>query len=253
MLPLSCWILEDEPPALRRLEQVLAEVSPATRITFTTDSLAPARAALNERPHPALIFSDIQLADGVSLDLWESAPCQCPIIFTTAYDQYSIRAFRTNGIDYLLKPVSGEDLYRALEKLGRLQATPPPDWRALSELLIPPKKAYRTRILARYRQDWVPVSVEDLRQIYSSDGITFGVSADGKRYLLEESLDRLAEALDPARWFRINRSQIVHILGVRKLSTYFNHRLVLELDSEGGGDNIVSRQRVKDCKEWLGN
>ena len=253
MLPLSCWILEDEPPAMRRLREVLTEVSPGTQISFTTDSVAPARAALKERPHPDVIFSDIQLADGVSLDLWESATCNCPIIFTTAYDQYGIRAFRTNGVDYLLKPVSPEELARALDKLNRLQQPATPDWRALSELLAPPITSYRNRILARYRQDWVPVAIEDLRQIYSSDGITFAVSGDGKRYLLEESLERLAEELDPGRWFRINRSQLVHILGVRKVSSYFNHRLVLDLNTSGGGDNIVSRQRVRDCKEWLGN
>ncbi|MGB3800825.1 MAG: response regulator, partial [Lewinella sp.] len=155
MLPLSCWILEDEPPAMRRLREVLMQVSPGTQVTFTTDSVAPARAALHERPHPDVIFSDIQLADGVSLDLWESVPCHCPIIFTTAYDQYGIRAFRTNGVDYLLKPVSAEELSRALDKVSRLQKPPTPGWRTLSQLIAPPTKAYRSRILARYRQDWV--------------------------------------------------------------------------------------------------
>ena len=253
MSPLSCWILEDEPPALRRLRQVIADVAPGTRIDFTTDSLAPARRALEERAHPDVIFSDIQLADGLSLELWESVRCDCPIIFTTAYDHYSIRAFRTNGIDYLLKPVAEEDLARALDKMDRLRGSPPPDWHGLASLLRPDGPAYRQRILVRHRQDWVPVDCNDLRQVYSAEGVTFAIDRQGRRYLIEESLERIGEELDPARWFRINRSQLVHIDGVRKVSRYFNHRLILELDSAGEGDNIVSRQRVKQCREWLGN
>lgn len=253
MPPLSCWILEDEPPALRRLRQLIGEVAPGTRIDFTSDSIAPARRALRERPHPDLIFSDIQLADGVSLDLWEETHCACPIIFTTAYDQYSMRAFRTNGIDYLLKPVGSKELGQALDKLERLRGRPTPDWQQLATLFGGGGATYRDRLLVRHRQDWVPVATDTLRQIYSADGMTFAVAQNRTRYVVEESLERLAEILDPARWFRINRSQLVHIGGVRRVSSYFNHRLILELDSEGEGDNIVSRQRVKDCRAWLGN
>lgn len=252
MPPLKYWILEDEPPALRRLQQVIGEVAPGSTAEFVADSIAPARRALKDLPHPDVIFSDMHLADGLSLELWESVSCSCPIIFTTAYDQYSIRAFRTNGIDYLLKPVSAEELSRALGKLERLRAAAPPDWKRLTALLRPPAPAYRQRMLVRYRDDWVPVETNDLRQVYSSEGLTFALDAGGKRYLVEESLERLAEELDPQRWFRINRGQVVHIDGVKKVSSYFNHRLVLELDTRGEGDNIVSRQRVKECREWLG-
>ena len=252
MPPLNCWILEDEPPALRRLRQLIEEVSPGTRIEFSSDSIAPAHRALLERPHPDLIFSDIHLADGVSLDLWEEVRCNCPIIFTTAYDQYSIRAFRTNGIDYLLKPVARQDLAQALDKLDRLRGQPAPDWERLAAAFGGGGATYRSRLLVRHRQDWVPVATDTLRQVYSSEGLTFALDKSGKRYVVDESMERLAEVLDPARWFRINRSQLVHIDGVRRVSSYFNHRLILELDTAGEGDNIVSRQRVKDCREWLG-
>ncbi|WP_116107666.1 LytR/AlgR family response regulator transcription factor [Lewinella sp. IMCC34191] len=253
MLPHSCWILEDEPPAMRRLREILARVSPVTQITFSTDSIAPARAALKERPHPDVIFSDIELADGVSLDLWETVKCSCPIIFTTAYDQYGVRAFRTNGVDYLLKPVTETELVRALDKVSRIRQPSTPDWGALSRMISPPAKNYRQRMLVRYRQDWIPIETDQLRQIYSSDGVTLATGTDGKRYLLDGTLDRLADELDPDLWFRINRGQIVHVRGVRKVTAYFNHRLALELDTEGAGENIVSRQRVKACREWLGN
>ena len=253
MSPLRCWILEDEPPALRRLKKLLEEVAPGSSVEFSTDSLAPARGALKERPHPQVIFSDIQLADGLSLDLWESVTCHCPIVFTTAYDQYSMRAFRTNGVDYLLKPVGKEDLERALDKIRRLGQQPAPNWEALAGLFRQPTPTYRNRLLLRYRQDWVPVDCDDLRQLYSKEGLTFAVDKDRKRYIADDSVERLAEELDPARWFRINRSQLVHIDGVRKVSSFFNHRLILELDTPGEGDNVVSRQRVKDCRAWLGN
>ena len=253
MRAIRYWILEDEPPALRRLRQVIAEVAPGSTLEYSADSIAPARRALEELPPPEVVFSDIRLADGLSLDLWEQVPCPCPIVFTTAYDQYGIRAFRTNGIDYLLKPVAAEELRRALAKLDRLRGTPPPDWQQLARLLRPPAPEYRKRILVRHRDDWVPMDCDALRQVYSADGLTFAVDARGSRFLVDESLDRLSEALDPACWFRINRSQLVHIAGVRRVSAYFNHRLILELDYSGGGDNVVSRQRVKACREWLGN
>ena len=249
----NCWIIEDEPPAMRRLSRMLHEIAPETRITFATDTIEATRRALSVRTHPDLIFSDIQLADGLSFELWESVECSCPIIFTTAYDQYSIRAFRVNGMDYLLKPVVAEELRGALDKVDRLRPTPPADYAALLQVLQQPtqKTVYRQRLLGQYRQDQVPVRVSDLRQIYSEDGLTFAVGTDAIRYLLDESLDRLQEELDPGDWFRINRSQIVHAAAVRKVSSYFNHRIVLELVPAGVGDNIVSRPRVKACREWL--
>lgn len=250
MSPLSCWIIEDEPPALRRLSKLVDQLRPGVDIAFTTDAIQPAVAALRSRPHPDVIFSDIHLADGNCFDIWEEVDSDCPIIFTTAYDQYSIRAFKVNSIDYLLKPVEENELERALHKLERTTATPP-DLRALSALLRRGQPSYRERFLAQYRQDWVPVRVAELRQFYSEDGMTFALSAAGKRYLLDETLDRIFEALDPNQWFRINRSQIVNIEAVIKVQPYFNHRLTLTLQPSGGGDNIVSRQRVKDCKEWL--
>ncbi len=253
MLPRSCWIIEDEPPALRRLRRMLQQVAPQTEIAFSADSIAPARRALLTLPHPDLIFSDIQLADGLSFELWESTPCTCPIVFTTAYDQYSIRAFGVNGIDYLLKPVGEDELLRSLQKLDRLRHSPPPDWSALlATLQQPSAPRYRERFLAQYRQDWVPVPVDELRQLYSTDGMTFTTAIDGKRYLLDKPLDHLEPQLDPKFWFRINRAQIVHVAAVRKVSPYFNHRLVLELMPGGEGDNVVSRSRVLGCREWLG-
>lgn len=249
----DCWIIEDEPPALRRLQQLITRVRPDLHVSFTTDTVSGAKKALAERPHPRVIFSDIQLADGLSFQIWESTSCNCPVIFTTAYDQYGIRAFRVNSIDYLLKPVETEALEQALAKLDTIRASlPRPDYGEIARLVRRKEPVYRRRFLAQHRQEWLPIKVDELRQIYSENSLTFALTTSGQRYLLDETLDRIEEELDPRNWFRINRGQIVHVEAVRKVQPYFNHRLVLDLSPNGDRENIVSRQRVKACRAWLG-
>lgn len=253
MPPLSCWIIEDEPPALRRLSRLVKEVRPGTEITFTSDSIEATLIQLSKVAAPDFILSDIHLADGLSFQIWENSDCKCPIIFTTAYDQYSIRAFKVNSIDYLLKPIEVADLERSLNKLEVLSHVShhSPDWQQIARLIERKEPAYRERFLAQYRQEWVPVKASDLRQIYSEDGLTLSLSTNNHRFLLDESLDRIESELDPKQWFRINRAQIIHIEAVQKISPYFNHRLALTLQPAGSMDNIVSRQRVKACREWM--
>ena len=249
----SCWIIEDEPPALRRLTRLLGQAAPGVSVTFTTDSVSALRAALRQRPHPDFVLSDIHLADGLSLDAWEEGGCDCPIIFTTAYDEYGIRAFHVNSIDYLLKPVEVADLAHSLEKLARLRPEGgAPDWARIAAMVGGQTPTYRSRFLAQRGNELVPVRAADLGQLYSEDGLTFALTRDRQRLLLSETLDRLTGELDPAEWFRINRAQIVHLNAVRRASPYFNHRLHLDLRPDAGLDNIVSRARVADFKQWLG-
>lgn len=250
---MTAWIIEDEPPALRRLTNLLLEVRPQLSIAFSTDSVASCVRALKTLPHPDIIFSDIHLADGLAFSIWETTPCDCPIIFTTAYDQYSMRAFHVNGIEYLLKPIGTEDLDRALAKLDRLRPAMPQDWSRIANLIQQQQPVYRERFLAQKGQEWLPIRVSDLRQIYASDGLTFALTETGQRVLLDDTLDRIEEELDPKDWFRINRAQIVHAAAIRKIQPYFNHRLVLELQPKGDGENLVSRQRVKAFKGWIGS
>lgn len=250
---MTAWIIEDEPPALRRLTKLLEQCRPLLRIAFTTDSVASCVRALQEKPHPDVIFSDIHLADGLSFSIWEQATCDCPVIFTTAYDQYGVRAFRVNSIDYLMKPIDPEELERALSKLENLRRPAlQPDWGELAHLIQQKQPVFRERFLAQKGQEWLPVKVGDLRQLYSSDGLTFALTSTGQRVLLDETLDRIEEELDPREWTRINRAQIVHVDAITKAQPYFNHRLVLELSPRGELENIVSRPRVKAFKAWLG-
>lgn len=250
---MTAWLIEDEPPALRRLTNLLAKTRPGLDIAFTADSIASCVRALKELPHPDVIFSDIHLADGLSFSIWEQVPCQCPVIFTTAYDQYGVRAFRVNSIDYLMKPIEAADLERALHKLEtRHRPALPTDWSQLASLIRQQQPTYRERFLAQKGQEWLPVKVSELRQVYSSDGLTFALTNAGQRVLLDDTLDRIEEELDPREWFRINRAQIIHVEAITKAQPYFNHRMVLELSPKGELDNIVSRPRTKEFKEWLG-
>lgn len=248
----SAWIIEDEPPALRRLTKLLKEVRPDLRIAYQGDSIASCVRALESLPEPDVIFSDIHLADGLAFQIWEQHQTSCPIIFTTAYDQYGIRAFRVNSIDYLLKPIATPDLERALQKMEERKPTIMPDWNQLAAMVQQKQPVFRERFLAQKGQEWMPVKVVELRQIYSSSGLTFALTTNNQRVLLDDTLDRITEELNPRQWFRINRAQIVHVDAVVKASPYFNHRLVLELSPKGELENLVSRQRVKEFKGWLG-
>lgn len=249
----TAWIIEDEPPALRRLTKLLAEQRPDLRLAFSSDSIASSVRALKTQPHPDVIFSDIHLADGLAFRIWEQQLYAGPIVFTTAYDQYGVRAFRVNSIDYLLKPIQTEELARALAKLDdRAPAALPQNWTEITRLIQRDQPAYRERFLAQKGPEWLPIRAEDLRQVYSSNGLTFALTATGQRVLLGDALDRITEELDPCIWYRINRAQIVHVDAITKVSPYFNHRLVLVLQPAGELENIVSRQRVKEFKQWLG-
>ena len=236
-----------------RLTKLLAAARPGLTIAFSTDSIASCVRALKTLPHPDVIFNDIHLADGIAFTIWETETCKCPIIFTTAYVQYGIRAFRVNSIGYLLKPIETPELERALAKRDDLsQPALTRDWSQLAAFIRRGQPLYRERFRAQKGQEWLPVRVDDLRRIYSSDGLTFALTATGLRVLLDDVLDRIEEELDPKYWFRINRAQIVHVEAVLKVQPYFNHRIVLELAPKGELKNIVSRQRVKACKGWLG-
>ena len=256
MSALKVWIIEDEPPAQRRLEKLLAATRPEAQVVFSCDTVSGARIALESREHPDLIFSDIELADGNCFDLWSTVEVHCPIIFTTAYDQYAVRAFEVNSVDYLLKPVEEARLAAALDKFDGLRHntfSAGVDLQALSALITERKPAYRQRFVLQHRKDWVAVRTEEFAHFWSDDGLTFGLTHAGQRHLVPDTLDRLTEQLDPASWHRISRAQLVHATAVERASPYFNHRLKLSLKPASDGlENVVSRQRVKGFLAWWG-
>ena len=247
-------IIEDEHYAAKRLQTLLAECMSDAHILGVCDSIEDSVEFLKNKPKPDLIFMDIQLADGLSFDIFKQVEVTSPIIFSTAFDEYTLQAFKVNSIDYLLKPVDNKELVAALEKFKTLHQNEvhPKNWQELLQAFQQPKKAYKTRFLVKSGQEFIRLNVENIAYYYSEDGLTFAVSKQGKRHIIDPTLDLLTEQINPEFFYRINRKQIVQIDSIEKIHTYFNNRLKLELKPALTDDVIVSRERVKDFKNWIG-
>lgn len=244
-------IIEDEIPAARQLIKLLNAARPTWQIVGTLDSVQGAIRWLGEAPPPDLIFMDIQLADGISFDIFKSVEVKSPVIFSTAYDQYAIQAFRVNALDYLLKPVDPELLDIALEKIEKRQISPASaQMEALMKYLG--KSAFKDRFLVKTGQTLTQLSVSDIAFFHSSDGLTQAWIFSGKKYFIEHPLDELEAMLDPNEYFRVSRKLLVRSNAIKKIHLHLNSRLKLELQPEMPEECFVSRERVADFKAWLG-
>lgn len=248
-------IVEDELPAAKRLTQMIRKVRPRAEVIKIIDSVEAARDFFKNEPHPELAFFDIQLADGLSFDIFEGLEIRMPVIFTTAYDQYTIKAFKVNSVDYLLKPIDDEELAYALDKYDRLFAqamAPVFDKQVLRELIKgveqPP---FRKRFLIKIGQQLTYLNCEDIRYFYSDEGIVYAKTRKGKKHMIDCTLDQLVDMLDPVVYFRINRKIILNVESIYKIHPYFNSRLKLELKPDTDLEVIVSRDRVSNFKKWL--
>ncbi len=246
-------IIEDEKPAARRLQQLLVQERPQAEVLSILDSVESAVRWLRENPPPELMFLDIQLADGLSFDIFREAEVQSPAIFTTAYDQYALKAFKLNSIDYLLKPIDPEELRQALGKFGRLFGKAPLLSKNAIESLLQAFQApeYKERFIVRAGQQLTYIQVQDIQYFYSEDGMLFARMKDKKRHALDYTLDQLESLLNPRDFFRLNRKAIAHINAISRVSPYFNSRLAVELRPKPDFEVIVSRDRVSDFKNWL--
>ncbi len=243
-------IIEDEQPAARLLQRVLAAVEPEAEVLALLHSVEESVHWLQQNPAPDLILLDIQLGDGLSFDIFKQITVQSPVIFTTAYDAYTLRAFKLNSVDYLLKPIEPEELRAALLKFKQFfPASKAPDWQQL--LVHFQKPAYRERLLIRSGTATLFIPISQAAYFYSEDGLSFVVPSSGKRSLLETTLEKLEQELDPGQFFRINRKLIVQISAIQRIEPYFNSRLSLQLTPDPTFEVIVSRERVADFKEWL--
>lgn len=246
-------IIEDEKPAARRLEQLIRQQRPQAEILGPVDSVEKAVQWFRDNPGPDLLFLDIQLADGLSFDIFREVEVRSPVIFTTAYDQYTLKAFKLNSVDYLLKPIDPEELQQALDKFGRYYGKAPLVDASALESLIQSFQApeYKERFIVKIGQQLSFIQVEEVRYFYSEDGLLFAQMKDRKRHALDYTLDQLENLLDPKTFFRLNRKAIANIEAIHKVSPYFNSRLVVEMRPAPGFEVIVSRDRVNDFKNWL--
>lgn len=247
-------ILEDEALAAERLTMLIQQVRPQAAVVASLDSVEEAVAWLGKGPALDLAFFDIQLADGASFEVFERAAVPCPVIFTTAYDQYALRAFKVNSVDYLLKPVTAEDLEKAFQQYEALkQAFQPPaafDPQALAAALQSASKPYKQRFVLRAGHQFLSVKASDISCLFTEHKVNWLRHRNGKKYAMDYTLEQMEELLDPALFFRISRQYVVHIDAIMEATAYSNARLKLRL--EDGEEVLVSRDRVGDFKAWLG-
>lgn len=247
-------IIEDERPAAKRLAKLLGEHCPGCEIIEMIDSVETAVHWLGHSPQPDLILMDIQLADGLSFDIFSKTEVSAPVIFTTAFDQYTLRAFKVNSVDYLLKPIDPEELKRAIEKFRKFhQKKETYDRTGLEKMLrsVLPQQRHKERFLIKTGTHLNYLPTAEIAYFFSEDGLTFAQALNGKKHIIEHTLDQLSETLDPKDFFRANRQVFVRLQSIKGISTWFNSRLKLELEPPNDLNMVVSRERVAAFKAWL--
>lgn len=247
-------IIEDEAPAATRLAKMLHHVNSEIEVVGKLDSVESSVKFLQTAENIDLIFMDIQLADGLSLDIFEQAEVQSPVIFTTAFDQYTLKAFKVNSIDYLLKPIDEHELHQAVKKYQQLYARKRNDVSDKIMKLVQEINAtrYKERLLIKRGQQLSYLKTEATAYCYADGKLCYAVDFNSSRYLLECNLTQLEEQLQPNKFYRINRHLLVNIETVKKVHTWLGGRLKLELSPSTNADTIVSRERVNGFKDWLG-
>ncbi len=251
-------IIEDEQPAALQLKKLLTQTDPSVSVIEIIDSVESSVKWLQTFPAPDAIFMDIQIADGLSFDIFNHVNIQSPVVFTTAFDQYAIKAFKVNAVDYLLKPIDEDELGEVLDKLKKKKRETIPfepfdNGLFLKNLLQDfPKKDYKQRFLIKNGQNLTSIVVSDIAYFFSEDGVNQFYVFSNKKHIVENTLDELESFLNPKDFFRINRKLIVSIKAIQKISPHFNSRLKLSLTPQYRDEILVARERVSDFKAWLG-
>ena len=250
---MNVLIIEDEKPAARRLNRMLAALN--IEVQQMLHSVEESLNWLQNNEHPDLIFLDIQLSDGLSFEIFEEIEVKSAIIFTTAYDEYALKAFKLNSIDYLLKPIDDEELATAVNQFKQQQPTQTDvqvnldDIRKL--LVNPVDRKFKKRLSIKVGQHIKIIHINEIECFYSENKATYIHTSENRNYLLDNSLENWQEQLDPEQFFRVNRTFIVHINAIKDIVAYSNSRLKLILQSYNEQEIIVSRERVKDFKNWI--
>ena len=249
-------IVEDEELAVKKLRKTLADVEENVEIAGTTDSIKSTVEWLQENPQPDLILMDIELADGQSFEIFNLTEIKCPVIFTTSYDEFALKAFKVNSVDYLLKPIQKDELQAALDKFKKLNGSAKADLsidsliKELQQKLQP--KEFRKRFLVKHAQRLVSIEVEEIAFFYSDGRLNFFKTIDSKKFVVDYTMDELEEMLNPEKYFRISRSFYVSVNSIEKIEDYFGNRLILQLKPVVDKEALVSREKVTDFKKWMG-
>ena len=269
---LRALVVEDEPLAARRLTNLLQKHAAPLQLLGPAESVAQAVALLQAGPAPDVLFLDIHLADGLSFEVFEQVAVACPVIFTTAYDQYALRAFKVNSVDYLLKPIDETELVAALAKLRQRLAPPGPPAAPATPAAVPgldatqlatllrqlaqpaPAASYKTQFVVRVGEHLKVVLVEQVAYFLSLEKTTLLHATDGRKYVVDFTLEQLEALLDPRQFFRLNRAYLARQAAIADIIHYTNSRLqtvLLPAPPASEGPVLVSREKVSTFKSWL--
>ena len=258
---MKIFIVEDEELAVKKLKKTLQTVDESAEVVGEADSIRSSVNWLENNPDPDLILMDIELADGQSFEIFNQTQVKSPVIFITSYDEYALKAFKVNSIDYLLKPVQKEDLevaldkYRSMKKVYAPEAPKPNmDFEGLVKELQQKLqlKEYRKRFLVKHAQKLVSVETDEIAYFFSDGRLNFFKTYDNRKFVVDYTMDELAEMLDPDKYYRISRSYFISVNSVEQIHDYFGNRLLLYLKPNAEKEAIVSREKVTEFKKWLG-
>lgn len=253
---INALIIEDEGLASERLSKLLLEADPKINIIDTLDSIESAINWFNQNNQPDLIFLDIQLADGLSFQIFEYIRIKSPVIFTTAYDEYALKAFELHSIDYLLKPIKIEELKNSIKKYKSIKEYYSDEEldskikNALSSFRYE-TKTYKNRFLVYKGDSLIPVQVNEIAYFFAEEKVVFLVTFAGTKFIINYSLDKLEEMTDPKMFYRASRQYLISSESIKKVHNYFNYKLKVDVIPLTDKDIIISRAKVVEFKKWL--
>ena len=249
-------IIEDEFSAVNNLEAIIKEVDTDIEIIAVIESINDAIEWISDNPSPDLAFVDIQLADGSSFEIFEKINIDFPVIFTTAYNEYALKAFKVNSIDYILKPIKKKDVVFAINKFKDIYHNTALSLQSnisqlINELGLTRQQNYRSTLLINFKDKLLPILVSDIAIIYLKNGMTYFETYDNKKYILEQKLNEIEKELNPNDFFRVNRQIIIARNAIKEATRYFGNRLKLKTLSDNSKDLVISKGKVAAFKKWI--
>ena len=253
---MNCVIIEDEKPAAEKLLSLLALCNQQVYVEVVLGSVKEAISWLQEHPTPELIFMDIELSDGLSFKIFEEINVECPVIFTTAYDEYWQEAFEYNSIDYLLKPIKPEKLEAALNKYQKLKQhftgyKALVNW-PVTQATQAQTGGFKKRFLVKRGTDYISIKVEEIAYFYATHKLVCMVDSSGQKFIMDQSLADIETQVDPAAFYRVNRKYLVNMSAIKRIKTYPKSKLLLEVVPLVTEDIIISQENAAAFKQWMG-
>lgn len=246
-------IIEDEKSNASRLKKIVEQIDPSFEVVHILDTVTGAVTWFKQNQHPEIVLMDIRLADGLSFDIFSQVKINSAVIFTTAYDEYALQAFKVNGIDYLLKPIEKEELEAAINKVkvSPISAATDPNLNELLKFIKQKDARYRTRFLFPYKDGYKTITVSDIDLIYSEDKNTHMILQNGGLQMASQTLEELEEQLDPEQFFRANRQYIININSIESLHNHFNGKLKVVIRNQYQHEILISKEKAPLFKQWL--